>query len=81
VPEERRKECWWLVTRDGTTIAGDCGGGVAVLVEIQLTQPLGRTLHALRLAWFLDAIDKIVARHRKHIGKFVPDGPAPRRYP
>ena len=29
----------------------------------------------------LDALDTRVARHRSRLGRFVPDGPAPRRYP
>ncbi len=81
VPEERRKECWWLVRRDGTLVAGDAGGAVAALLEIRLTRPLGRALRALRLGGLLDAVDKVVARQRKHMGWLVPDGPALRRYP
>ncbi len=52
-----------------------------VFVEIQLTRPLGRSLRALRLSWLLDTFDKFMARYRKSLGRFVPDGPAPRRYP
>ncbi len=28
-----------------------------------------------------DAVYKVVARHRGHLGRLVPDGAAPRRYP
>jgi hypothetical protein len=28
-----------------------------------------------------DAVYRFVARHRKRLGRLVPDGPAPRRYP
>jgi hypothetical protein len=81
VPEERRGECWWLLLRDGTPVAGDSGGGVAVFTELRLTRPLGRALRALRASRLLDALDKLVARHRSRLGKVVPAGPAPRRYP
>jgi hypothetical protein len=81
VPEEKRKECWWLVLRDGTPVAGDRGGGVAALLEMELTRPLGRMTRALRLGGLLDAIDQVFAHLRKDIGRLVPDGPAPRRYP
>lgn len=81
IPEDKRKECWWLVRRDGTPVAGDAGGGIAALIEMQLTRSLGRTLRALRLGWFLDGVDKIIAGQRKHLGRFVPDGPALRRFP
>jgi len=81
VPEPARDECWWLVLRDGTSIPGDAGGAVALFSEVTLTRPLGRLLRALRAASVLDAVDKVVARHRRRLGRFVPEGPAPRRYP
>jgi hypothetical protein len=81
VPEERRKECWWLVLRDGTLVRGDGGGGVALLIELQLTRPLGSLLKALRLSRAVDVFDKGLAWCRPHLGKVVPDGEAPRRYP
>jgi hypothetical protein len=80
VPEDERGECWWLVLRDGTLVPGDGGGGVALFAEVRLTRPLGRVLRALRLSRLVDAFDKFVARHRGRLGRFVPDGPAPRRY-
>jgi predicted DCC family thiol-disulfide oxidoreductase YuxK len=81
VPEEARGECWWLVSRDGTPIAGDAGGGVALFAEVRLTRPVGRILRALHATTLIDALDKVVARHRGPLGRFVPEGPAPQRYP
>jgi len=81
VPEERRKECWWLVGRDGTPVPGDKGGGVALLGELHLTRPLGVLLRTLRLSRAVDVFDMGLARWRKQLSKIVPDGPAPRRYP
>ena len=81
VPEEARGECWWFVLRDGTPIPGDGGGGVALFDEMRLTRPLGRALEALRAGALIDGLDKLVARHRVRLGKLVPDGPAPKRYP
>jgi hypothetical protein len=81
VPEEARWECWWLVLADGTPVPGDGGGGVTLFAELQLTRPLGRLLRALRVSPLVDALDKLAARHRTRLGRFVPDGPAPRRYP
>jgi predicted DCC family thiol-disulfide oxidoreductase YuxK len=81
VPEEARGECWWLVLRDGTPVAGDSGGGIALLAEVRLTRPLGSVLRALRASALVDALDKLVARHRARLGSLVPEGPAPRRYP
>jgi hypothetical protein len=81
VPEKARDECWWLVLLDGTPIAGDAGGGVALFAEVRLTQPLGRVLRTLHASALLDVLDKVVARNRSRLGRFVPEGPAPRRYP
>jgi hypothetical protein len=81
IPEDARDECWWLILRDGTPIQGDAGGAAALLCELRLTRPLGRALRALRGARALDALDKVVARQRGRLGRFVPDGPAPHRYP
>jgi hypothetical protein len=81
VPEDARAECWWLVLRDGTPVAGDAGGALALLAELRLTRWLGRVLQALRLSPLVDAADKLLARHRTRLGRYVPDGPAPRRYP
>ena len=79
VPPARRSESWWLVLRDGMPIAGNRGGGIALLSELELTRPLGRALGMLRLSGLVDSIDDLVARHRSALGRLVPDGPAPRR--
>lgn len=81
IPEEARDECWWLVLRDGTPIPGDDGGGVALFAELRLTRPLGRLLSAVRASALIDGLDKFVSGHRGWLGRLVPDGPAPRRYP
>ena len=81
VPEDLRTRCWWVALCDGTLVAGDGGGGVQVLTELQLTRPLGQVLKSVRLSTVIDALDKLIARYRKNLGKFVPDGPSPRRFP
>ena len=80
-PRKGRGECWWLVLRDGTPVAGDEGGGVMLFAELQLTRALGRVLRTLRVSPLIDSLDKVLARSRKRLGRFVPEGPAPRRYP
>ena len=81
VPEEARNECWWIVLRDGTPVPGDAGGGVALFAEVRLTRPLGRVLRGLRASVVIDTVDKVFSRYRSQLGRLVPDGPAPRRYP
>ena len=39
IAEEERRECWWLVLRDGTPVPGDRGGGVVLLTELRPTRP------------------------------------------
>lgn len=81
IPEEARPECWWLVRTDGTPVAGNCGGGVELLTELRLTRSFGRMIRGLRLSPVLDATENLLARYRKGLSRFVPDGPAPKRYP
>jgi hypothetical protein len=81
IPEEARHECWWLILRDGTPVAGHHGGGVRLLAELELTRPVGRLLGGSHLSSMVDALDTVVSRYRKTLSRVVPDGPAPRRYP
>ena len=81
MPEDARGECWWLVLRDGTPVAGDGGAGVLVLSELRATRSLGRALERVGATPLVDALDKLVTRHRAGLGRIVPDGAAPRRYP
>ena len=81
VPEDARGACWWLVLHNGTPVPGDGGGGVLLLSELRLTRPLGMLLRRLHASTLVDALDRLVARHRGRLGQLVPDGPAPRRRP
>jgi len=81
VPHAARAERWWLVRRDGTIVAGDGGGGVELLLELSLTRRLGRVLEKLGASPLLDALDQLASRRRGQLGRLVPDGPAPRRFP
>ncbi len=81
VPGEERDDCWWVVLRDGTPVRGDGGGGVSLLTALRLTRPIGHALRVLRLSALVDLFDRFLARVRSRLGRFVPDGPAPRRYP
>jgi len=81
VPETRRTESWWLVLRDGMPIAGNAGGGVALLTALPGMRMIGRLLKTLRLSPVVDALDNLLAHQRGRLSRFVPDGTAPRRYP
>lgn len=81
IPAEMREGRWWLVLTDGTPLPGDRGAGVVLLTELRLTRPLGRLLRASRASRVVDGLDALIARHRGRLGRAVPDGPGPRRYP
>jgi hypothetical protein len=81
VPGSKRTECWWLVLRDGTLVRGDHGGGVLLLAELRATRRLGHAVRRLGMSPVIDGLDKVLARCRKYLGRFVPEGPAPVRYP
>ncbi len=65
----------------GELIAGNRGGGVALLGEMHSTRPLARLLSALRLSGLLDWLDVLFSRWRSWLSRFTPKGPAPCRYP
>jgi hypothetical protein len=81
VPEEKWPQSWWLILRDGIPLPGNHGGGVALLSEVHMTHHIGRLLAVFHLSPFIDALDQRFAVWRSWMSDYVPDGPAPRRYP
>lgn len=81
VPEDVRNESSWLVDRDGAAVRFGAGGAVRLITEIRLTRRLGRAFETVAASSLVDALVRLVSRHRARIGRFVPDGPGPRRYP
>ena len=81
IPEDERGECWWLVMLDGSLVAGNKGGGVAMLAVFPLTRPVAVVLQALRLSPLVDWADDVLSAQRGRLGNVVPEGPALRRYP
>jgi hypothetical protein len=80
LPEEERFETWWLVERDGTLHSyGD--GGLALLGHMHVTRPLARLLRRPRIERALDQLDLVIAGRRSTLGKLLPRGEGPRRYP
>ena len=80
IAEEERRECWWLVLRDGTPVPGIAATAWCCSPS-SADPPLGLALRTLRLSRAVDAVDRLAARHRGRLGRFVPDGPAPRAFP
>lgn len=79
LPEGERLATWRLARPDGS-LTGYGAGVPELLGELRLARPLGRALARLP-GGALDAPYRLIARHRGRIGRLVPNGPAPRRYP
>jgi hypothetical protein len=79
LPEDTRYETWRLVLHDGS-LAGRGQGAVELLRLMRLTRPASRLL-GLAPAAALDQLYDMVARRRGLLGRLVPDGRAPRRFP
>jgi hypothetical protein len=62
-------------------VPGDRGGGAALLAELGPTRPLGRAVRTLHGSAALDLLDRLASSRRSRLGRLVPDGPGPRRYP
>jgi phosphatidylglycerophosphate synthase len=62
-------------------VAGKSGAGIVLLTELPLTRRFGHVLGAIGLSALIDALDGFFARYRGRLSQFVPDGPAPQRYP
>lgn len=81
VPEESRAESFWIVLHDGSPVAGNDGGGLTLLSQLSLTRRIGLILQALKLSSVIDVLYKLIAHYRGALGKLVPEGIAPHRYP
>ena len=79
LPPEERLASWRLVRRDGS-LAGYGAGVSELLGSMWLTRPLGRAV-AVVPEQALDTLYEQAARRRGRLGRLVPRGPAPRRYP
>jgi predicted DCC family thiol-disulfide oxidoreductase YuxK len=79
VSEDERLETWRLASTDGS-LSGFGAGAPELLQAMGVTRPLGRLLGTIPDA-MLDRAYGLIARNRGTLGRLVPQGPAPRRYP
>jgi predicted DCC family thiol-disulfide oxidoreductase YuxK len=79
LPPEQRFASWHLVLSDGSLI-GYGAGFAELLKSMQITRVVGGVLAAVPDG-VLDTLYTILARHRSALGRLVPGGPAPRRFP
>jgi predicted DCC family thiol-disulfide oxidoreductase YuxK len=79
LPPEERLASWRLVRPDGS-LAGHGAGLSELLGSMWLTRAVGRAV-SLVPDQALDTLYAQAARRRGRLGRLVPRGPAPRRYP
>ena len=79
LPADERFASWHLVLGDGSLV-GYGTGGVELLRSMKRTRPAGRVL-AVAPDRLLNTVYALVGRHRALLGRVVPDGPAPKRFP
>jgi predicted DCC family thiol-disulfide oxidoreductase YuxK len=79
LPTDDRFATWHLVRGDGSLVGGGTGL-VGLLKSMRLTRPAGEVLAAVPDR-VLEKLYALIARHRSRLGRLVPRGPAPRRFP
>ena len=79
LPTAERLASWRLVRRD-RSLAGYGAGLSELLGSMWLTRALGRAVSVVPDR-VLDTLYEQAARRRGRLGRLVPRGPAPRRYP
>ena len=77
LPEPERFAAWHLVRPDGR-IASRGAAGIELLTALGYSR-VSRT--AAHVAGSVERLYTAVAEHRDKLGRLVPDGPAPRRFP
>jgi predicted DCC family thiol-disulfide oxidoreductase YuxK len=80
ISEEERGSSIRLVLPDGRAVSAGAAA-LGVLERLPVTRMVARSFARLRALPAAEATYAFVARHRSRIGRLVPDGPAPRRYP
>jgi predicted DCC family thiol-disulfide oxidoreductase YuxK len=80
VPEDERGSSLRLVLPDGRMVSAGAAT-LGVLERLPATRPLARAAELLHAQPAAEALYVVVARNRDRLGRLVPDGHAPRRYP
>jgi predicted DCC family thiol-disulfide oxidoreductase YuxK len=72
-----RMESWWLAQEDGRLLGG-AAAGVSLLAHLGARRS---AVLAERREHLLERLYETIAARRGRLGRLVPDGAAPRRYP
>jgi hypothetical protein len=80
IPEHDVAESWQLIEPTGVRLMHG-PAGIRVLEYITATRWLGWVLRRLRLTPFATALNRLLGRIRKPLGRFFPNPQLPRRWP
>jgi hypothetical protein len=80
VPEQQIAESWQLIEPTGVRLMHG-PAGIRVLEYIPATRWLGRLLRTFHLTRLATAVNRLLSRVRKPLGRFFPNRRVPRRWP
>jgi predicted DCC family thiol-disulfide oxidoreductase YuxK len=80
IPEADVQESWQLIEPTGVRLMHG-PAGIRVLEYLPATRWLGRGLRRLELTPLVTAVNRLLGRIRKPLGRFFPDQRRPRRWP
>jgi hypothetical protein len=80
MPEQQIAESWQLIEPTGVRLMHG-PAGIRVLEYIAATRWLGRLLRTFHLTPFATAVNRLLSRVRKPLGRFFPNPRVPRRWP
>jgi hypothetical protein len=80
IPEQQVSESWQLIEPNGVRMMHG-PAAIRVLEYLPATRWLGRLLKGLRLTPLATAVNRLLSRVRRPLGRFFPDPALPRRWP
>ena len=80
IPEREVKESWQLIEPSGVRLMHG-PAGIRLLEHLPATRWLGRALRGARLTGLVTAVNRMLGRVRKPMGRFFPGPQIPRRWP
>ena len=80
IPDEQVQDSWQLIEPTGVRMMHG-PAGIRVLEYIPATRWLGWALRTLRLTPLATAMNRLLSRIRKPLGRFFPNPRVPRRWP
>jgi hypothetical protein len=80
IPEQDVQDSWQLIEPTGVRLMHG-PAGIRLLEYIPATRWLAWILRTLRLTPFVTAVNRLLSRIRKPLGRFFPNPRVPRRWP